>query len=123
MLLLLVATLVLVLVTALVVLHRLDRPWLKQRIVSRVESATGLRLDYQTAQVGVLSGLHLEGLVVRTPSPFQGVAPELLRVGTLEARWSLGSLLSGTTLVERVAVRDGLAPVTWTVGLCCQLLR
>ncbi|MFY0579997.1 hypothetical protein ACN28S_42265 [Cystobacter fuscus] len=106
MLLLLVATLALVLVTAMVALHSLDRPWLKQRIVSRVESATGLRLDYQTAQVAVLSGLRLEGLVVRTPSPFQGVAPELLRVGVLEAQWSPGSLLSGTTLVERVAVRD-----------------
>ncbi|WNG45375.1 hypothetical protein F0U60_15640 [Archangium minus] len=101
-----VATLALVLVTAVAALHLLDRPWLKQRIVSRVEAATGLQLDYQTVQVVLLSGLRLEGLVVRTPSPFQSVAPELLRVGTLEAQWSPGSLLSGTTLVERVAVRD-----------------
>ncbi|EPX64964.1 hypothetical protein D187_000389 [Cystobacter fuscus DSM 2262] len=106
MLLLLVATLALVLVTAVVALHSLDRPWLKQRIVSTVEAVTGLRLDYQTTQVAVLSGLRLEGLVVRTPAPFQDVAPELLRVGALEAQWSLGSVLSGTTLVERVAVRD-----------------
>ena len=105
-LLVLVATLSLVLVTAVAALHLLDRPWLKQRIVSRVEAATGLQLDYQTAQLAVFSGLRLEGLVVRTPSPFQGVAPELLRIGTLEARWSPGSLLSGTTRVERVAVRD-----------------
>ncbi|WNG29342.1 hypothetical protein F0U62_39145 [Cystobacter fuscus] len=105
-LLLLVATLALVLVTAVVALHSLGRPWLKQRIVSTVDAVTGLRLDYQTAQVAVLSGLRLEGLVVRTPAPFQGVAPELLRVGALDAQWSLGSLLSGTTLVERVAVRD-----------------
>ncbi|HYO70711.1 MAG TPA: hypothetical protein VEU33_31990, partial [Archangium sp.] len=101
-----VATLVLVLVTAVAALHHLDRPWLKQRIVSRVEAATGLQLDYQTAQVAVLSGLRLEGLVVRTPPPFQGVAPELLRVGTLEAQWSPGALLRGPTRVERVAVRD-----------------
>ncbi|QRN95863.1 hypothetical protein JRI60_43610 [Archangium violaceum] len=100
------ATLALVLAMAVAALHLLDHPWLKRRIVSRVESATGLRLDYQTARVAVLSGLRLEGLVVRTPPPFQGVAPELLRVGTLEAHWSPGSLLSGTTLVERVAVRD-----------------
>ncbi len=105
-LLILVGTLALVLVTAVAALHNLGHPWLKQRIVSRVESATGLRLDYQTAQVSVLSGLRLEGLVVRTPPPFQGVAPELLRVGSLEAQWSPSSLLSGTTLVERVAVRD-----------------
>ena len=102
----LVAALALVLVTAVAALHLLDHPWLKQRIVSRVEAATGLQLDYQTAQVAVLSGLRLEGLVVRTPSPFQGVAPELLRVGSLEVQWSPGALLSGTRRVERVSVRD-----------------
>ena len=100
------ATLALALITVVAALHNLGHPWLKQRIVSRVEAATGLQLDYQTAQVAVLSGLRLEGLVVRTPSPFQAIAPELLRVGTLEAQWSPGSLLSGTTRVERVAVRD-----------------
>ncbi|HEX8433530.1 hypothetical protein, partial [Archangium sp.] len=105
-LLLLVGPPALVLVTAVAALHNLDRPWLKQRIVSRVEAATGLRLDYQTAQVALLSGLRLEGLVVHTPSPFQSIVPELLRIGTLEAQWSPRSLLSGTTFVERVAVRD-----------------
>jgi translocation and assembly module TamB len=102
----LVATLALVLITAVAALHNLGLPWLKQRIVSRVEAATGLQLDYQTAQIAVLSGLRLEGLVVRTPSPFQSIAPELLRVGTLEVQWSPGELLSGPTRVERVTVRD-----------------
>ncbi|MFE8604578.1 hypothetical protein [Archangium violaceum] len=105
-LLVLVALPAVVLVTAVAALHNLAHPWLKQRIVSSVEAATGLQLDYQAAQVAVLSGLRLEGLVVRTPPPFQGVAPELLRVGTLEAQWSPGSLLSGPARVERVAARD-----------------
>jgi hypothetical protein len=102
----LVTALVLVLVTAVAALHNLEHPWLKQRIVSEAEAATGLVLDYQSARVAVLSGLRLEGLVVRTPPPFQSVAPELLRVGTLEVQWSPGDLLSGATRVERVAVRD-----------------
>ncbi|MFL5346533.1 MAG: hypothetical protein ACJ8AT_17275 [Hyalangium sp.] len=105
-LLVLVVTVALVLVTGVAALRNLDHPWLKPRIVSRVEAATGLQLDYQTAQVAVLSGLRLEGLVVRTPPPFQSVAPELLRVGALEVQWSPGALLSGTPRVERVAVRD-----------------
>ncbi len=105
-LLVLLATPALVLGTVVAALHNLDRPWLKQRIVSRVEAATGVQLDYQAARVAVLSGLRLEGLVVRTPAPFQGVAPELLRIGSLEAQWSPGALLSGTTRVERVTVRD-----------------
>ncbi|NMO18732.1 hypothetical protein HPC49_13830 [Pyxidicoccus fallax] len=101
-----IAVLAVVLLTVVVALHNLDRPWLKQRIVSQVEAATGVRLDYQTLQVALLSGLRLEGLVVQTPPPFHDVAPELLRVGGLEARWSPGSLLSGPVRIERVAVRD-----------------
>ncbi|MFP2956834.1 hypothetical protein ACLEPN_03120 [Myxococcus sp. 1LA] len=96
----------LTLVAVVVVLHHLDHPWLKQPLVSKVEAATGIQLDYQTAHVALLSGLRLEGLVVRTPAPFQGAAPELLRVGLLEAHWSPGALLSGPIRVERIAIRD-----------------
>ncbi|MDC0707144.1 hypothetical protein POL68_01550 [Stigmatella sp. ncwal1] len=114
----LLATLVLVLVAAVVALHHLEHRWLKPRIVSQVEAATGLQLDYQTARIAVLSGLRLEGLVVRTPSPFQGVAPELLRVGSLEVQWSLGALLSKSPRVERVAAREvALALVADEAGL------
>ncbi|RKH15463.1 hypothetical protein D7V97_00285 [Corallococcus sp. CA053C] len=105
-LLVLVTTVVLLLVAGVAVLHHLDQPWLKQRIVSWVEAERGVRLDYQAARVSVLSGLHLEALVVRTPAPFEGAAPELLRVGTLEVHWSLGALLSRTPRVERVVARD-----------------
>ncbi|WP_075007074.1 hypothetical protein [Stigmatella aurantiaca] len=102
----LVAALVLVLAAAVAALHHLEHRWLKPRIVSQVEAATGLQLDYQTARIAVLSGLRLEGLVVRTPPPFQGVAPDLLRVGSLEVQWSLGTLLSNSPRVEWVAARD-----------------
>lgn len=96
----------LALVAAVVVLRNLDSPWLKQPIVSEVEAATGLQVDYQVAQVRLLSGLKLEGLMVRTPAPFHSAAPELLRVGTLEAHWSPGALVTGPIRVERVVVRD-----------------
>lgn len=102
----LVTLLALLLVAVVAALRTLDHPWLKQRLLPRVEAATGLRLDYQVAQVSVLSGLRVEGLVVWTPPPFHGVAPELLRVGALEAHWSPGALLSRTPRVERVVVRD-----------------
>ncbi|NNB92340.1 hypothetical protein HI113_00180 [Corallococcus exiguus] len=100
------ATFVLLLIAVVTALHNLDHPWLKPHVVSQVEEASGVRLDYQTARIDVLSGLRLEGLVVRTPPPFQDVAPEFLRVGTLEAAWSFGALLKGPVRVERVAVRD-----------------
>ncbi|MHA7629224.1 hypothetical protein [Corallococcus sp. M7] len=104
--LILLATFVLLLIAVVTALHNLDHPWLKPRVVSEVEAASGVRLDYQTARIDVLSGLRLEGLVVRTPPPFQDIAPEFLRVGTLEAAWSFGALLKGPVRVERVVVRD-----------------
>ncbi|NRD60249.1 hypothetical protein HRD49_00680 [Corallococcus exiguus] len=104
--LILLATIVLLLIVVVTALHNLDHPWLKPHVVSQVEEASGVRLDYQTARIDVLSGLRMEGLVVRTPPPFQDVAPEFLRVGTLEAAWSFGALLKGPVRVERVAVRD-----------------
>ncbi|MBN9687085.1 MULTISPECIES: hypothetical protein [unclassified Corallococcus] len=104
--LILLATFALLLIAVVTALHNLDHPWLKPRVVSEVEAASGVRLDYQTARIDVLSGLRLEGLVVRTPPPFQDIAPEFLRVGTLEAAWSFGALLKGPVRVERVVVRD-----------------
>ncbi|AGC43816.1 hypothetical protein MYSTI_02500 [Myxococcus stipitatus DSM 14675] len=102
----LVGLFTLALAATVVALHHLDHPGLKQQILPRVEAATGVQLDYRTARVALLSGLRIEGLVVRTPAPLQGAAPELLRIGTVEAQWSLGSLLGGPTRVERVAVRE-----------------
>ncbi|WP_223644108.1 hypothetical protein [Corallococcus sp. EGB] len=104
--LLLLATLVLLLVAGVTALHHLDHPWLKPHVLSQVEAATHVRLDYQTARIDVLSGLRLEGLVVRTPPPFQDVAPDFLRVGTLDVAWSFGALVKGPVRVASVTVRD-----------------
>lgn len=100
-----------VLAAAVLLLQHLNHPWLKPRIVAAVEAATGLRVDYQLASVSLTSGLRLEHLVVLTPAPFDNAAPELVRVGRLEADWSLGSLLWGPVRVARVAVHD--VAVTW----------
>ncbi|WP_338867803.1 hypothetical protein [Myxococcus stipitatus] len=105
-LLVLVGLPVLVLAAVVVALHHLDHPWMKQQLLPRVEAAAGLQVDYQTAHVALLSGLRLEGLVVRTPPPLHGIAPEMVRIGTVEARWSPSALLGGPTRIEQVTVRD-----------------
>jgi hypothetical protein len=94
------------LVAVAVLLQHLDHPRLKPRIVGAVESATGLQLDYQTAHISLTSGLRLTQLVVSTPAPYDAVAPELLRVGRVEADWTLGDLLFGPVRVARLAVHD-----------------
>ncbi|EGI77156.1 hypothetical protein [Hylemonella gracilis] len=107
----LVVAAVAVLAMAALLLRQLDHPWIKPRIVAAVEAASGLRVDYQRASASLTSGLRLEQLVVYTPAPFNGVAPELLRVGRLEADWSLRSLALGPARVARVAVHD--LSLTW----------
>jgi hypothetical protein len=112
-----VAALVTLAVVAVVVLlHSLDRPWLKGRIQGLARSSAGVDIDYRTARVDLLSGAVIEDLVVQSPVELRGVAPELLRVGRVEADWSLGSLVlarAAGTRVRRVAISD----VTLTVAV------
>ncbi|WP_323381888.1 hypothetical protein [Myxococcus dinghuensis] len=96
----------LALLAALIALHHLDAPWMKARILPLVEEASGLRVDYQQARVSLTSGARLEGVVVRNPAPLDVVAPELLRVAVLEAKWSLGDLLGGPVRVSHVEAHD-----------------
>ena len=87
--------LALVAVLAVVLLHSLNRAWLKLRLVRLVRTAASLDIDYDAARVDLFSGAHIDGLVVRSPAEFRAVAPDLVRVGRLDARWSLGSLVFG----------------------------
>jgi hypothetical protein len=74
-------------VGGLVLLHNLDRPWLKQRLVAVALTLSGLEISYRTVQVRPWSDLELRDLVVRSPTAVRGVAPELLRVGRLRVVW------------------------------------
>jgi translocation and assembly module TamB len=96
----------------LVLLHSLDQPWLKGRLLRLARTALGAEIDYHTARIELLSGAEIEGLVVQSPAEFRPFAPDLVRVGRVGAQWSLTSLLLGRgPLLRRVAVSD----VTLTV--------
>ena len=104
--------LALVVVAVLVLLRSLDQPWLKGRLQRLVQTSAGVEIDYQALRVDPTSGLALEGLLVRSPAEVRAFAPELVRVGRAEARWSLGALLRGRgPALEEVRVSD----VTLTV--------
>lgn len=103
----LVALLALAVLALQGVLHSLDRPWLKQRLLERARTSTGVDIDYGSARVDLLSGAVIEGLVVQSPAEVRPFAPELVRVGRVEAAWSPGSLLRGRgPMLERLAVSD-----------------
>ncbi|MGA2448628.1 MAG: hypothetical protein ABTD50_08130 [Polyangiaceae bacterium] len=90
-----------------VLLHSLDHPWIKARILSLAHASLGVDIDYRAARVDLLSGAEIEGLVVRSPGPVRAFAPDILRVGRVAARWSLLSLLRGRTpVVGRVAISN-----------------
>jgi hypothetical protein len=101
--------LALLFVAIVVVLRSLDQPWIKGRLQALVRSSAGLDVDYRVARLDLLSGLHLEGLVVRSPAEVRRFAPDLVRVAGIDAAWSLRSLLGGR--VTSIA----LASVAFTV--------
>jgi translocation and assembly module TamB len=103
----LTALLALATVATVVALHSLDRPWTKGRVQRLARTLAGVEIDYRVARVDVLSGVELEGLVVRSPREVQRFAPDLVRIGRIEARWSLGSILRGRgPTIQRLAVSD-----------------
>jgi translocation and assembly module TamB len=88
-------------------LHSLDQPWLKHRVQVLCRTSGGVEIDYRTARIDLLSGAEIEDLVVQSPAEVRRFAPELVRVGRVDASWSLGSLLRGRgPVVDRVAVFD-----------------
>jgi hypothetical protein len=101
------AALVLAACGALILLGSADRPWLKHRIQKLARSAAGVDIDYRSAHVAILSGATIEGFVVHSPAEVRAFAPDLLRVGSVRAHWSLRSLLSGHgPVLESVSASD-----------------
>src|SRR5512146_2165504 len=101
------AAVAIVLAVAAFLLHELDAPWLKSRVVSLARAGSGLEIDYRTVRIRPLSGVAMEGLVVRTPPELRDLAPELARIGRLEVAWSPASLLGRRgPRIERMALAD-----------------
>ena len=84
----------------------LDEPVVKRRLQALVRRHTGFDLDYGGTRLRLLSGLRVEAVVVRTPAGGSAAARELVRVGTLEAGWSVHSLLSPGAKLSSLALRD-----------------
>jgi hypothetical protein len=90
----------------------LDRPWLKRPLQKLVRSSAGVEIDYRAVRIDLLSGAQIDDLTVHSPSEVAPFAPDLARIGRVDARWSPRSLLTGRgPFVTNVAVSD----VTLTV--------
>ncbi len=77
----------LALASVLVLLHSLDRAWLKQRLVALALTSSGLEISYEAAEIRGWAELDVHDLVVRSPASLRGVAPELLRIAHLHLSW------------------------------------
>ncbi|HEY0465556.1 MAG TPA: hypothetical protein VGC79_15175, partial [Polyangiaceae bacterium] len=75
------------LASVLVLLHSLNRAWLKQRLVALALINSGLEISYEAAEVRSGFELDIRDLVVRSPASLRGVAPELLRIAHLHVSW------------------------------------
>ena len=103
----LVGVLAIVAVVVLALVHSLDRPWFKRRLQGLVRASSGVEVDYRATRIELLSGVEIDDLIVRSPVEVRPFAADLVRVGRVEARWSLKSLLLGRgPRIERLAVSD-----------------
>lgn len=91
-------------VAALALVSSLDQPWIKWRLRALALAGAGLDVDYGAVRIGVLSSLAIDDLVVRSPAALRGIAPELLRIGRIRARWSTATLLGAGALVRVVDI-------------------
>ena len=97
----------LALIAVLVLVHSLNQPWLKHRLQKLARTSAGVELDYRAARIAGLSEAEVEGLVIQSPAAVRPFAPHLVRVGRLDARWSLAALLLGRgPIIQRVAASD-----------------
>ncbi|HEX2573768.1 MAG TPA: hypothetical protein VH877_29735, partial [Polyangia bacterium] len=112
----LAALLLLLAATLAVLLGSLDRPWLKRRLQAAIHARMGVDVDWSAARVRLLSGLHVEQLVVQSPPALRAAAPELARVDRLDVGWSLASLLGHGPALTSVALHDLALTVVWAEG-------
>ncbi|HSQ66891.1 MAG TPA: hypothetical protein VLM85_26915, partial [Polyangiaceae bacterium] len=96
----------LVLGLALIVVHNLDRPWVKRRVQAIVAKSAGVEIDYGAVRVSLFSGLDIDDIVVLSPPEVRRAAPELARIGHVAARWSLGSLAGDGPEITKLTVAD-----------------
>ncbi|WP_394834039.1 hypothetical protein LVJ94_46795 [Pendulispora rubella] len=91
--------------------HSLDHPWVKARVRTLVLAKAGLDIDYAAVRLQVLKGIAIDGFVLRSPPALRDVAPELARVGRIEAGWSTSLFTGQGRRVDRVALSDAVLTV------------
>ena len=88
----------------LVVVHSLDRPWLKRRIQTIARTSGGVDIDYASVRLALFSGAAIDGLVVQSPSEVRAFAPELVRIDRVAVRWRIGTLLGRGPALDSIDV-------------------
>jgi translocation and assembly module TamB len=96
----------LAIVLVLGVVHNLERPFVKERIQRLVRSKAGVDIDYRATRFGLLSGIEIEDLVVRSPLALRGVAPDLARIGRFEAAWTSALFTGPGWKIDGVTLSD-----------------
>lgn len=94
------------LVAHLLLLHGLDQPWLKHRLLALARASLGTEVDYRAARIDLFTGADIDQLTIATPADFRSLSPDLLRVGHVRAHWSVASLWRDRPLVDHLSVSD-----------------
>lgn len=102
----LAALVALAIALVLVVLYNLDHPWVKARVLARVAESAGVEIDYGAVRLRLFRGVEIHDLVVRSAPAVRNLAPELARVGKVEAAWSTALFTGSGRRVDAVTLSD-----------------
>lgn len=83
-------------------LRRLDTPEFQKAVIQRAGVVLGTELRIQRLEIGLFSGVRLEGVGLANPPPFRG---DLLTAESVALRHRLWPLLTGRVVVDRLELR------------------
>ncbi|WP_394829428.1 hypothetical protein [Pendulispora albinea] len=93
-------------IVALAVLYNLDHPWIKGRVRALAHSMAGIDVDYHAVHLRLREGITIDDVVVQSPAEVRAVAPELARIGRVEAGWSSALVTGSGRRIARVTATD-----------------
>jgi len=83
-------------------LRRLDTPEFKDSLTRRAGAALGTTVRVERLELGVLSGLRLEGAAIGNPAPLRG---DLLTADAIVLKHRLWPLLAGRVVIDNLELR------------------
>ncbi len=102
----LLAAALLLLVGLTILFANLDRPAVSDPLADYLHESLGLEVSYETLRASMLSSLVGRNIRVASPVSVREHAPDFVRIGSIDASWAPGTLLTDHFTVHAVEIHE-----------------